>query len=81
MRRAGDLESYENLSTDTSIMCYPFGRVMVNIRQMKEMIISIDGHAACTAEIRNARKILVETPEGKRPLERNIRGWEEMLVA
>jgi len=34
------------------------------------------GHVACTGEMRNAHKILVRKPEGKRPLARPRHRWE-----
>jgi hypothetical protein len=36
-------------------------------------------HAACIGEMRNACKILVEKPEGKRPLGRPRRRWEDNI--
>jgi hypothetical protein len=35
------------------------------------------GHVACTGKLRNSQNILVGKPEGKRPLERPRRRWED----
>jgi hypothetical protein len=37
------------------------------------------GHVACMGEGRNVYKVLVGKPEGKRPLERARRRWEDRL--
>jgi hypothetical protein len=37
------------------------------------------GHVASMGEMRNAYKILVEKPEGKKPLGRHRRRWEENI--
>jgi hypothetical protein len=34
------------------------------------------GHVACLGQIRNACKILIIKPEGKKPLVRHRQGWE-----
>jgi hypothetical protein len=38
------------------------------------------GHVTCVRERRNIYRILVETPEGKRPLGRPRRGWEDNIT-
>jgi hypothetical protein len=37
------------------------------------------GHVACMGKMRNAYKILVGKTEGKRPLERDRRRWEDNI--
>jgi hypothetical protein len=37
------------------------------------------GHVACTGEVRDAYNILVGRPEGKRPLGRPRRRWEDNI--
>jgi hypothetical protein len=46
------------------------------IRMVKSRRMRWAGHVACVGEMRNAHKILVENPEGTRPLERRRRRWE-----
>jgi hypothetical protein len=38
------------------------------------------GHVASMGEMRNAYKILVERPEGKTPLGRPRRRWEDNII-
>jgi len=38
------------------------------------------GHVACMGEMRNAYRILVAKPEGKRPLERPRSRWEDIRM-
>jgi hypothetical protein len=47
------------------------------IRQIKSRRIRWAGHVACMGEERNVYRVLVIKPEGKRPLERPKRRWEE----
>jgi hypothetical protein len=49
------------------------------IRIIKSRIIRWAGHVARTGERRNAYRILVGTPEGKRPLGRPRRRWEDNI--
>jgi hypothetical protein len=46
------------------------------IRQIKSRIMRWAGHMARMGEGRNMYRILVRKPEGKRPLERPRRRWE-----
>jgi hypothetical protein len=47
------------------------------IRQNKSRRMRWAGHVACRGEGRNVYRVLVGKPEGKRPLERPRRRWEE----
>jgi hypothetical protein len=47
------------------------------IRQIKSRRMRWAGHVACMGEERNVYKVLMEKPEGKRPLGRPIRRWED----
>jgi hypothetical protein len=46
------------------------------IRQMKSRRMRWAGHVACMGEKRNVFRVLMEKPEGKRPLGRPRRRWE-----
>jgi hypothetical protein len=46
---------------------------------IKSRKIRRSGHVAHTGETRNAHNILVGKPEGKRPLERTRRRWEDNI--
>jgi hypothetical protein len=48
-----------------------------NIRQVKSRRMRWAGHVACMGEERKVYKVLVGKPEGKRPLERPRRRWED----
>ena len=39
----------------------------------------ICGHVACVGEVRGVYRVLVGKPEGKRPLGRRRRRWEEII--
>jgi hypothetical protein len=47
------------------------------IRQIKSRRMRWAGHAGRMGEGRNMYSVLVEKPEGKRPLERPRRRWED----
>jgi hypothetical protein len=47
------------------------------IRQIKSRIMWWAGHVARMGEGRNVYRVLVGKPEGKRPLERPRRGWDQ----
>jgi hypothetical protein len=47
------------------------------IRQIKSRRMRWAGHVARMGEGRNVYRVLVGSPEGKRPLERPRRGWED----
>jgi hypothetical protein len=47
------------------------------IRQIKSRIMRWAGHVARMGEGRNVYRVLVGKPEGKRPLGRPRRGWED----
>jgi hypothetical protein len=47
------------------------------IRQIKSRRMKWAGHVACMGEGRNVYRVLVGKPEGKRPLERPRRRWED----
>jgi hypothetical protein len=47
------------------------------IRMIKSRRMVWEGYVECMGEMRNAYKILVGKPEGKRPLGRLRRRWEE----
>jgi hypothetical protein len=47
------------------------------IRQIKSRRMRCAGHVACMGEGRNVYRVLVAKPEGKRPLERQRRRWED----
>jgi len=49
------------------------------IRVNKSMRLRQAGHAACMREMKNAYSILVEKPEGKRPLGRPRHRWEDNI--
>jgi hypothetical protein len=50
-----------------------------NVRIIKSRRIIWAGHVARKGEKRNAYRILVVKPEGKRPLERPRRRWEDNI--
>jgi hypothetical protein len=52
-----------------------------NCRSIKSRMIQWAGHVARMGEKRNAYRILVGKPEGKRPLGRPRRRWEDNIVA
>jgi hypothetical protein len=47
------------------------------IRQIKSRRMRWAGNVACMGERRNVYRVLVGKPEGKRPLERPRRRWED----
>jgi hypothetical protein len=47
------------------------------IRQIKSRRMRWVGHVACMGEGRNVYRVLTGKPEGKRPLERLRRRWED----
>jgi hypothetical protein len=47
------------------------------IRQIKSRKMTWAGHVARTGEERNVSRVLVGKPEGKRPLGRPRRSWED----
>jgi hypothetical protein len=47
------------------------------IRVIKSRRIGWVGHVACMGEVRGAYRILVGRPEGRRPLGRPTRRWED----
>jgi hypothetical protein len=49
------------------------------IRQMKSRRMSWAGHVARMGEERNVYRVLMGKPEGKRPLERPRRRWEDRI--
>jgi hypothetical protein len=49
------------------------------IREVKSRRIRWAGHVACMGEERKVYKVLVGKPEGKRPLVRPRRRWEEWI--
>jgi hypothetical protein len=49
------------------------------IRVIKARRMRWAGHVACTGEMRGAYNILVGRPEGKRPLGRPRRRWEDNI--
>jgi hypothetical protein len=50
-----------------------------NIRVNKSRKMRWTGHVAYMGEMRNAYKVLVRKPEGKRPLRRPGHRWEENI--
>jgi hypothetical protein len=50
------------------------------IRMMKSRMIRWAGHVPRMGEKRNAHRILVGKPEGKRPLGRPRRRWEDNII-
>jgi hypothetical protein len=49
------------------------------IRQIKSRRIRWAGHMACMGEERNVHRVLMEKPEGKGPLGRPRRRWEDRI--
>jgi hypothetical protein len=49
------------------------------IRMVKSRRMRQEGHVACMGEKENAYRVLVGKPEGKRPLGRTRRGWEDNI--
>jgi hypothetical protein len=47
------------------------------IRQIKSRRMRLAGHVACMGEERNVYRVLMGKPEGKRPLGRPRRRWED----
>jgi hypothetical protein len=50
-----------------------------NIRVIKSRRMKLAGHVAYIGERRSAYRVLVGRPEGKRPLGRPRRGWEDNI--
>jgi hypothetical protein len=50
------------------------------INQIKSRKMRCAGQVACMGEGRNLYRVLVEKPEGKRPLERPRRKWDGMKM-
>jgi len=50
-----------------------------NIRVIKSRILRLAGHLVRMRERRGVYKVLVGKPEGKRPLGRPRRGWEDNI--
>jgi hypothetical protein len=50
------------------------------IQVITPMRIRVTGHVACMGEMRNSYEILVGKPEGKRPLGRPRRRWENYIT-
>jgi hypothetical protein len=48
-----------------------------NIWVIKSRRLRLVGHVACVGEKRGAYRVLVEKPEGRRPVGRTRRRWEE----
>jgi hypothetical protein len=49
------------------------------IRMIKSRTVRIEGHVACMGGNKNAYKFLVRKPEGKSPLGRQRRRWEDSI--
>jgi hypothetical protein len=49
------------------------------VRQIKSRRMSWAGNVARMGEVRNAYRVLVGKPEGKRPLERPTCRWENVI--
>ena len=49
------------------------------VRVIKSRRISWVGHVACMGEMRGVYRVLVGKPEGKRPLGRPRRRWEDNI--
>jgi hypothetical protein len=49
------------------------------VRVIKARRVRWVGHVACMGEVRGAYNILVGKPEGRRPLGRSRRGWEDNI--
>jgi hypothetical protein len=49
------------------------------VRVVKSRIMSWAGHVACMREGRGVHRVLVGKPEGKRPLRRPRRRWEDNI--
>ena len=49
------------------------------VRSLKSRRLRWAGHAARKGQSRNAYRVLVGKPEGKRPLERSSRRWEDNI--
>ena len=49
------------------------------MRLIKSKRMRLAGHVACMEEGRGVHKVLVGTPEGKRPLRRPRRRWEDNI--
>jgi hypothetical protein len=47
---------------------------------MKSRMMRWTGHVAHMEEMKNVYKVLVEKPEGKRPLGRPTRRWEDTIT-
>jgi hypothetical protein len=50
------------------------------IRQVKSRRLRLAGHVARMGEKRKVYKVLVGKPQGKRPLGRPRRGWEDGII-
>jgi hypothetical protein len=51
------------------------------VRVIKARRMRRTGHVACVGEVRGAYNILVGRPEGRRPLERPRRRWEDNITS
>ena len=50
------------------------------IRNLESRLLRWVGHVACMENSRNAYRVLVGKPEGKRPLGRPRRRWEDNII-
>ena len=49
------------------------------IRNLKSRRVRWGGHVACMEQFRNAYRVLVGKPEGKRPVSRPRRRWKDKI--
>ena len=49
------------------------------IRVIKSRIMRWTGHVACKGDMRGVHRVFVRRPEGKRPLGRSRRRWEDNI--
>jgi hypothetical protein len=69
-------ESWRKLHNDELHSLYSSPNV---VRVIKSRRMRWIGHVACMGEGRGVYRVLVERPEGKRPLGRPGRGWEDNI--
>jgi len=50
-----------------------------NIRVIKSRKMRLEGHETCVREMRNAYKILIRKPVGKRPLRKPRFRWKDNI--
>jgi hypothetical protein len=77
-KRGEAVEEWRRLHNEElhNLYASPYIIRLINIRRVRYA-----GHVACMEEMRNAYKILIWKPEGKRPCGRPRRRWEGNIIS